>query len=257
MPHRAIGRFALRTWQDDKEVLNSRSVGAVVRQPQLLADQGVCPFQACALVEPAGSCLMAASPLEPAGGVAGWLRLAEGGGEQPLDLVDGERDEAGVGGRCLVRPYRWRCLGPGAIPELGGGDGADGEGGHDEHEVAADRGVEPCLALVQAEVVLPRLESFFYWPSQACGPDQACLRRQLALGHEAVVQGQLAGLQVAADEQAVAGGGSGDLCPGVPAFAFGPLPGGADLPAPLVLQQRLHGIRAAHPGPGGERDHEG
>jgi hypothetical protein len=68
----------------------------------------------------------------------------------------------GSRGRRLVWPGgRWR-LGAGAVAELGGGDGADGEGGHDEHEVAADGGVEPCLALVQAEVVLSELESFFH-----------------------------------------------------------------------------------------------
>lgn len=39
-----------------------------------------------------------------------------------------------------------------------GGDGADGEGGHDEHQVATDRGVKPGLALVQAGVVLGELE---------------------------------------------------------------------------------------------------
>jgi hypothetical protein len=36
---------------------------------------------------------MAASPFEPAGGVAGRVRLAEGGGEQPLHFADGERDQ--------------------------------------------------------------------------------------------------------------------------------------------------------------------
>jgi len=111
---------------------------------------------------------MAASPFEPAGGVAGWVWLAEGGGEQPLDFADGERDQAGVAGRRLVWPGGRRCLGAGAVPELGGGDGADSEGGHDEYEVAADRGVEPRLALVQAEVVLPELESFFHRPPQPC-----------------------------------------------------------------------------------------
>ncbi len=104
---------------------------------------------------------MAASPFEPVGGVAGWVWLAEGGGEQPLYFVDGERDQAGVAGRRLVWPGGQR-LGGGAVPELGGGDGADGEGGHDEHEVTADRGVEGCLALVQAELVLSELESFFH-----------------------------------------------------------------------------------------------
>jgi hypothetical protein len=53
-------------------------------------------------------------------------------------------------------------LGIGAIPELGGGDSADGEGGHDQYEVAEYGGVEPGLALVQAEVVLPELEAFLY-----------------------------------------------------------------------------------------------
>jgi hypothetical protein len=93
--------------------------------------------------------------------VAGWAWLAEGGGEQPLYFVDGERDQAGVTGRRIAWPGGRRCLGAGAVPELGGGDGADSEGGHDEHEVAADRGVEPRLALVQAEAVLAELESSF------------------------------------------------------------------------------------------------
>ena len=96
--------------------------------------------------------------------MAGWVWLAEDGGEQPLHLVDRERDEAGVSGRRLVRPDGRRRLGAGAVPEPGGGNSADGEGGHDEHEVAEDRGVEPGLALVQAEVVLSELESFFSRP---------------------------------------------------------------------------------------------
>jgi hypothetical protein len=55
--------------------------------------------------------------------------------------------------------------------EVGGGDGTDGQGGHDQNEMAADRGVQPGLALVQAEVVLGELESFLDGPSQRvlCG----------------------------------------------------------------------------------------
>ena len=204
------------------------SVGSI----QSLADQGIVACQACALVEPARSCLVAASPLEPAGGVAGWLWAAEGGGEQALDLVDGAagsgRGRAGGLSSGLAGGGAWA---PVRFLQLGGGDGADREGGHDEHEVAQDRGVEPGLALVQAEAALPELESFLHWPSQACCPDQPGLGRELALGHEAVVKGQLAGLQVAADQQAVPRGGGADPGPGVPAVALGPLAGGADLPA--------------------------
>ena len=35
-----------------------------------------------------------------------------------------------------------------------------------------DRGVEPGLALVQAEVVLAELETFLRWPAQPGRPDQ-------------------------------------------------------------------------------------
>jgi hypothetical protein len=40
----------------------------------------------------------------------------------------------------------------------------DREGGHDQHGMAHDRDVEPRLALVQAEAVLPDLEIFFNGP---------------------------------------------------------------------------------------------
>jgi hypothetical protein len=70
--------------------------------------------------------------------------------EQAPDLADGQRDEAGASGRRCVGPG-WRgCLGIGAVPQLGGGDGADRQGGHDQDDVPQDRGVEPDLALVQA-----------------------------------------------------------------------------------------------------------
>jgi hypothetical protein len=88
----------------------------------------------------------------------------QGGGEEPLDLVDGQGDQPGVGGRGLVRGGRGLAAGAGL--EAGGGDGADGQGGHDEDEVAQDRGVQPCLALVQAEVVLAELEIFLGGPAQ-------------------------------------------------------------------------------------------
>jgi hypothetical protein len=115
-------------------------------------------------VEPAGSGLVTASPVEPAGGVPGGLGVTGGGREQPLDLVDGKGDQARIGGWCLVRGGRRRGLAAGAVPELGGGDGADGKGCHDQHEVAQDRGVEAGLALVQAEVAFAEPESLLSRP---------------------------------------------------------------------------------------------
>jgi hypothetical protein len=66
-------------------------------------------------------------------------------------LADGPRNE-------YTNP-----VGIGAVPELGGGDRADSQGGHDQHCVAEDRGVEPGLALVQAEAVLAGPEVVATW----------------------------------------------------------------------------------------------
>jgi hypothetical protein len=75
-------------------------------------------------------------------------------GEQPPGLGDGERDHAGVGGRGLVWECRGGWLGAGAAAELGGGDGADGQGGHDQHGVPGDGGVEADLGLIEPEAAL-------------------------------------------------------------------------------------------------------
>ena len=61
-------------------------------------------------------------------------------------------DQPGVGGRLVVRPGGRRSLGAGAVPQLGGGDGADREGGHDQHEVPQDRGVEQVIVVPGARV---------------------------------------------------------------------------------------------------------
>ena len=92
---------------------------------------------------------MAAGPRVPVNDKRPGRRCGGEGGEQALDLRDGQRDRSGFGWWRLVRPDRGRCLGIGAIFELGGGDGADRQRGHDEHDVPDDRGVEPGLALVQ------------------------------------------------------------------------------------------------------------
>jgi len=102
------------------------------------------------VVVPAGEGLVAASPVQPVPGEA-W----RGGlGEQAGDLGYGQRDHAGVGWRWLAGPDRERGLRAGAVPEQGGGDGADSRRSHDQHGVAGDGGVEADLGLVQAEAVL-------------------------------------------------------------------------------------------------------
>jgi hypothetical protein len=98
------------------------------------------------------------------GGVARRFWVTERGGEQPPDVADGERDQPRVGGRPVVWPGRRRGLGVSAVPELGGGHGADREGGHDQDGVPEDSGVEAGLALVQPEAVLAEFEIFLSRP---------------------------------------------------------------------------------------------
>ena len=98
---------------------------------------------------------MATAPLQPVGCVAGRFRPVQCRGEETPDLADGKRDEAGVCRRRRVGAC-WRGgLGVGAIPELGGGNGADRKGGHDQDDVPQDCGVEPGLALVEPEAAFP------------------------------------------------------------------------------------------------------
>ena len=123
---------------------------------------------------------MAASPGEPSGGVTAGVASCEDCCEQAFYLRDGERDHPRFGRRSLARRHGRRDLGIGAVPEPGGGDCADRQGGHDQHDVTLDRGVEPGLALVQAEAVLPGPEVLLNRPplmpvkrefSLACRPD--------------------------------------------------------------------------------------
>jgi hypothetical protein len=97
------------------------------------------------------------------------------GGEQALDLRGGQRDHAGFCRWRLIGPDRERRLGAGAVFELGGGDGADGQGGHDQDGMTEDRGVQPGLAVVEREAVLAGFGIFFYLPSQPGGADQPVL----------------------------------------------------------------------------------
>ena len=67
---------------------------------------------------------------------------------------------------------------------------------------------------------------------------------------------QLTGPQVAADQQVMARGCGGQPRPPIPAVPFRSLPGGADLPAAGVLQQRPDGLRAGERHPAGQREAE-
>jgi hypothetical protein len=57
------------------------SVAAYYGSRHLLAGQGIFAVEACALVEPACSGLVAAAPVAPVGVVAGWFGLVQCGGE--------------------------------------------------------------------------------------------------------------------------------------------------------------------------------
>ena len=114
--------------------------------------------------------------------------------EQAPGFRDGERDHPELGGRGLVRERWGGCLGVGAAAEQGGGDGADGQGGHDQHGVPGDRGVQADLGLVEPEAVLAELEIFFGRPAQPGCADRPGRGGRLAVGQVAVVKGQLAGL---------------------------------------------------------------
>jgi len=130
--------------------------------------------------------------------------------EQAPGFGDGERDHAEVGGRGLVREYRGGWLGAGAAAQRGGGKGADGHGGHDQHGVPGDRVIEADLGLVEPEAILPEFEIFFARPAQPGRTDRPGRRRRLAAGQVAVVISQLTGLEVAADQQL---GVASDLIP--------------------------------------------
>jgi hypothetical protein len=101
------------------------------------------------------------------------------------DLRDGQRDHSRVGWRPLIGPGRRWCLGAGAVPEQGGGDGADRQGGHHQHEVAGDRCVQADLRLVQAEAVLAEFEIFSGRPAAPGGADQPGHGHGLAFWHVA------------------------------------------------------------------------
>ena len=109
--------------------------------------------------------------------------------------------QPGIGGRRVVSAGQGRGLRTGGGVPGGGDNGADGEGSHGQDSVPQDRDLQADLGFVQAEVVLPELEALL--PRASAGslrrPGRA--RRRAGVGHVAVHERQLAGLEVLADQQ--------------------------------------------------------
>jgi hypothetical protein len=170
---------------------------------------------------------VAAPPVQPVPGVAWWGRVAE----QAPGFGDGERNHPGVGGRRLIREYRCGCLGAGTAAQQGGGDGADGRSGHDQHGVPGDRGIQADLGLVEPEAVLSRIRNL---------PRRASAARPRGLAGTGTPAGRRAGSSSERRARRWSGGGgsagdaAGRRCPAtpsVPALPLGSGPGRADLPA--------------------------
>ena len=106
------------------------------------------------MVVPAGAGLMPAAPPGPVQVVAGGAADSGGEVEQSFDLNDGEGNQPEIG-RWRGGWVGWCELRFGAGSGVGGGHGADREGGHDQHDVPHDRRVEADLGLVEAELSLP------------------------------------------------------------------------------------------------------
>jgi hypothetical protein len=92
-----------------------------------LADQGDLGVagEPRALVVPAGAGLVAAFPIQPVAGVARRAGPGGQGGEQVLDLRDGQRNHARVRGWRLIGGDRRRRLGIGPVAQQGRRDGTD------------------------------------------------------------------------------------------------------------------------------------
>src|SRR6266540_363782 len=131
---------------------------------------------------------MSSSPERPAPSVAG---ISDGdgdeGGEQVLELVAGQPDQPG------------RCRVAGAFDE--GDDDQEGVGEHGKGDPAVPGPPAADLVLVQATQALAGLKSLLHRPAASCHPGQD--GQWGGTGREAAVEGQLAVLAIAADQQPV------------------------------------------------------
>src|SRR5829696_3587784 len=138
------------------------------------------------VVAAAGAGLVVASPDRPAQPMAEVVGgTDEQRGEQVLDLVAGQTDQPC---RCwLAGPFGQGC------------DDQEGVGEHGQGDPAVPGPPAANLMLVQADQALAGLEAFLDGPAAPGDPDQRGQRARA--WHEAPVEGQLAGLAVAADHE--------------------------------------------------------
>src|SRR5438270_2641997 len=101
--------------------------------------------------------------------MAGCLGRAGQGCVEATDLVDAQRDEWF---RSTAIADRQR-VGGGVRPGVGGGDGEPGVGEHGEGDVAVPSVPEADLVVVEADLVLARLEALLDRPADADDGDQA------------------------------------------------------------------------------------
>ena len=112
------------------------------------------------MVVPAGEGLVAASPRQPVGGMAGWWgRCSRAASRRAISGTVSAIMPGSAGGG---RPGRTGSGAGAPVPGLSRAAViAQMAAGHDQHGVPGDRGVEPDLGLVQPEAVLPASEFSF------------------------------------------------------------------------------------------------
>ena len=128
------------------------------------------------------------------------------GREQALDLRDGQRDHPWIGRRGLVR------AGPGRGPGYRCGRGARAAVTAQTARAAMTSAVWRAIAVYsrtwdwsRPKQSLPNSKSSSTGQRSPAARISRVLVHQLAVGHVAVVEGQLAGLEVAADQQVMRG----------------------------------------------------
>src|SRR5690606_12644097 len=121
------------------------------------------------------------------------------------DFGDGQGDLSEIVWSVLVGGAGGSGAAVGAGAESGGGHGGDGEGRCGEGGVTADRFVGSDLGLVEAEVVFRQFKTLFHRPTESGGADEEAEGDLLSWWGPAVVEGELPGGAVLADQERVTG----------------------------------------------------